>query len=204
MKPSIVKYILEKYSITEYLGKKGIEPAKVYGEREVYLCPLHDDKDPSFYVFENNEYQIFKCYGCGKYGDVINLCSELENISLKESIISLAEGYVFNKDVILEDVLQEMEEYMEDKLKYNIEDLMIKINRSCYDYLDMVSFDGEELKVIDKIMYNVDMALKNMNVNLLYNMYNFMVEKGFKKRLKNFSLTKERESKDLIRKNLEK
>src|SRR5437868_2356467 len=38
------------------------------GRNWVALCPFHTEKSPSFNV--NPEGQFFKCYGCGKGGDV--------------------------------------------------------------------------------------------------------------------------------------
>jgi hypothetical protein len=38
------------------------------GRQFVGLCPLHAERDPSFYV--NPEKQVFYCFGCGAGGDV--------------------------------------------------------------------------------------------------------------------------------------
>ena len=34
----------------------------------MWICPLHDDRDPSLSVFDDG--RAFKCFGCGKAGDV--------------------------------------------------------------------------------------------------------------------------------------
>lgn len=51
-------------------------------------CPFHGEKTPSFSV--NRDKQIFKCFGCGKGGGVINFIMSIENMSYPEAIRFLA------------------------------------------------------------------------------------------------------------------
>lgn len=53
------------------------------------LCPFHGEKSPSFYVDEN--FQNYKCFGCGVSGDIIKFVQEYENLSFIESVKKLAE-----------------------------------------------------------------------------------------------------------------
>lgn len=53
------------------------------------LCPFHGEKSPSFYVDEN--FQNYKCFGCGVSGDIVNFVQEYENLSFIESVKKLAE-----------------------------------------------------------------------------------------------------------------
>ncbi len=46
------------------------------------LCPLHEERTPSFSV--RPERQSFKCFGCGAGGDVLDLIAQAEGISLGE------------------------------------------------------------------------------------------------------------------------
>ena len=55
----------------------------------VGLCPFHAEKTPSFTV--NPELGIFKCFGCGKGGDVFTFVQERENVSFMEALRMLAE-----------------------------------------------------------------------------------------------------------------
>ncbi|WP_051188375.1 DNA primase [Proteocatella sphenisci] len=52
-------------------------------------CPFHNENTPSFVVSENK--QIFKCFGCGKSGDVIKFIEEIENVDFIEALKILAE-----------------------------------------------------------------------------------------------------------------
>ena len=53
------------------------------------LCPFHSEKTPSFMV--SPEKQIFKCFGCGKSGDVIAFLMEMENFEFPEALRILAD-----------------------------------------------------------------------------------------------------------------
>ena len=53
------------------------------------LCPFHSEKTPSFNVHATQQY--FKCFGCGKGGDLIKFVMEIENIPFFEALTLLAE-----------------------------------------------------------------------------------------------------------------
>jgi len=48
------------------------------------LCPFHAEKTPSFIV--NPERQMFKCFGCGKGGDVFSFVAEHERVDFLEAV----------------------------------------------------------------------------------------------------------------------
>ncbi len=60
-------------------------------QRMVGLCPFHSEKTPSFSV--HGGLQIYKCFGCGKGGDVFNFLMELEGMSFFEALKTLAEQH---------------------------------------------------------------------------------------------------------------
>jgi twinkle protein len=53
------------------LRKMGLELKRRKWNEMWFLCPLHEEKSPSFHL--RMEEQDFKCFGCGKGGDVIDL-----------------------------------------------------------------------------------------------------------------------------------
>ena len=53
------------------------------------LCPFHGEKTPSFAV--NAERQSFKCFGCGKGGDVISFIMEIEHLGFMDALDLLAD-----------------------------------------------------------------------------------------------------------------
>jgi len=59
------------------------------GRRLVGLCPFHTEKTPSFTV--SPEMGIFKCFGCGKGGDVFSFVQARENVTFMEAMRLLAD-----------------------------------------------------------------------------------------------------------------
>ena len=71
--------------ISEYLHLKR------EGSNYKAVCPFHGDTDPSLSVSPSR--QIWKCFGCGKGGDVIKFVAEYERISYFEAAKKLAQKY---------------------------------------------------------------------------------------------------------------
>ena len=63
------------------------------GCRRVGLCPFHDEKTPSFYVFDDNR---FKCFGCGEHGDVIDFVQKLYSLSFADALkhLGIEQGHI--------------------------------------------------------------------------------------------------------------
>ena len=69
------------------------------GKDYIGLCPFHQEKTPSFTV--NEEKQFFKCFGCGKGGNVYKFLMYKDNLTFPESVeqvanfahISMPSGY---------------------------------------------------------------------------------------------------------------
>jgi len=52
------------------------------------LCPFHEEKTPSFQV--DPARQMYKCFGCGAGGDVINFIMEIKGLSFYDALKELA------------------------------------------------------------------------------------------------------------------
>ena len=53
------------------------------GDRDVYLCPLHNEKTPSFVVFKKEN--RYKCFGCSEGGSNIDLYMLINNCNFVEA-----------------------------------------------------------------------------------------------------------------------
>ncbi|MBA1393887.1 DNA primase, partial [Lactobacillus sp. XV13L] len=83
------------------------------GKDYVGLCPFHQEKTPSFTVSEGK--QFFKCFGCGKGGNVFTFLMEKENMTFPESVQKAAEFAHI-----------EIKEFTQQKNKYT--NVLVKIN----------------------------------------------------------------------------
>lgn len=81
-----VEEIKKKLDIVEVINK--YVPLKKRGRHYVACCPFHQEKTPSFVV--SPELQIYKCFGCGKAGDVFNFVEEYNRIDFREALEDLA------------------------------------------------------------------------------------------------------------------
>jgi DNA primase len=73
--------------IVEIIG--AVVPLKRAGANFVGLCPFHREKTPSFNVSPSR--QMFRCFGCGKGGDVFRWVMDYENLTFPEAMRRLAE-----------------------------------------------------------------------------------------------------------------
>lgn len=64
-------------------------PLKRAGINYIGLCPFHEEKTPSFTV--SSERQSFKCFGCGKGGDIFSFIMEREGLTFVEALQLLAQ-----------------------------------------------------------------------------------------------------------------
>lgn len=61
------------------------------GSRMKGLCPFHSEKTPSFHV--DADRGRYKCFGCGKAGDVISFVQETEQLSFAEAVETLGKRF---------------------------------------------------------------------------------------------------------------
>ena len=88
-------YIMDQHLIDEIIERNDIVdvinsyiPLKKTGSNFKARCPFHDEKTASFVVSPKK--QIYKCFGCGKGGNVITYVQDFEKISFPEALKKLA------------------------------------------------------------------------------------------------------------------
>lgn len=81
-----VDEIKQKLNIVDVINR--FVPLKKRGRNHIACCPFHGEKTPSFTVSE--ELQIYKCFGCGKSGDVFTFLEDYERIDFREALTELA------------------------------------------------------------------------------------------------------------------
>jgi CHC2 zinc finger len=87
----------DQINIIQVAEQEGVELRRS-GTRHVGCCPFHEEKTGSFYIFDD---QRFKCFGCGEYGDGIDLIRKLHGLTFKEALKHLGiESGGLSKDAI--------------------------------------------------------------------------------------------------------
>lgn len=86
MSVGVTAEIKSKLDIVEFIGEQ--VPLKKAGQSYKGLCPFHSEKTPSFVVTPGRE--SWKCFGCGKGGDIFNFVMEREAIGFPEALQRLA------------------------------------------------------------------------------------------------------------------
>lgn len=100
--------ILEVASIEDVIGEY-VRLTK-RGTNLVACCPFHNEKTPSFTVSPSKG--LFKCFGCGKAGNVIRFIMEHEHLSYVEALKFLGRKYnipVEDKEETPEEAQQRMQ-----------------------------------------------------------------------------------------------
>ncbi len=87
--PNTIQQIQHRAEILDVVGN--FVKLKRRGTNYLGLCPFHNEKTPSFTVSPTKE--IFKCFGCGKSGNLISFLMEHEKYSYVEAIRWLANRY---------------------------------------------------------------------------------------------------------------
>jgi DNA primase len=83
---ALIKQVKEANDIVEVVG--AYVPLRPAGAVFKGLCPFHDDHRPSFTV--DSRRGSYRCWSCGKYGDVINFIQEHERLNFREALELLA------------------------------------------------------------------------------------------------------------------
>jgi DNA primase len=78
--PELLEGIRQGYNLAEIVGQS-VELRPIGGDN-LGLCPFHDENTPSFRVNERR----YRCFGCGKRGDIISWYCEHHGLTFPEAV----------------------------------------------------------------------------------------------------------------------
>jgi DNA primase len=84
---SLIETIKAKVDVADEIGL--VVALQKSGKSLKGLCPFHNERSPSFYVFR--ETQTWHCFGCNKGGDVFSFVQEQQGLDFHETLQYLAE-----------------------------------------------------------------------------------------------------------------
>jgi DNA primase len=83
---ALIRQVKDANDIVEVVGSYlSLRPA---GQTYKGLCPFHDDHTPSLTV--DPRWQNYRCWACGKFGDVISFVQEYDRVTFWEAVELLA------------------------------------------------------------------------------------------------------------------
>lgn len=89
IKPSCIRDMKLRISVVDVVSR--VATLRRAGSRFKGLCPFHSEKTPSFHVDPDKGF--FKCFGCGKSGDIISFVRETEQLSFTEAAEALSQRF---------------------------------------------------------------------------------------------------------------
>jgi DNA primase len=108
-----IQEVMNRADILEVLGQ--FVRLKKRGANHIANCPFHNEKTPSFYV--SGAKGIYKCFGCGKGGNVVTFIQEHEKLTYPESIRWLADYYKIELEESEKTPEQQQQQLAEESLR---------------------------------------------------------------------------------------
>src|SRR6266700_2801582 len=84
---SLIGAIKAKIDVAEEVGL--VVALRKSGKSLQGLCPFHNERTPSFYVFP--ESQTWRCFGCNEGGDVFTFVEKQQGLDFRDALHYLAE-----------------------------------------------------------------------------------------------------------------
>jgi DNA primase len=85
--PAFLEELRRRLSIFDLVGRKVRLTRR--GNQATGLCPFHNEKSPSFHVYDDDE-PHYHCFGCGVHGDVITFVMQTEGLEFRDTVERLA------------------------------------------------------------------------------------------------------------------
>ena len=85
--PAFLEELRRRLSIFDLVGRKVRLTRR--GKQATGLCPFHNEKSPSFHVYDDDE-PHYHCFGCGAHGDVITFVMQTEGLDFRDTVERLS------------------------------------------------------------------------------------------------------------------
>ncbi len=131
-----IREVMNRADIIDVLGQ--FIRLKKRGASYIANCPFHNEKTPSFHVSPAKG--IYKCFGCGKGGNVVTFVQEHEKLTYPEAIHWLADYYKIE--------LVETERTPEQKEQQRTEESLRILNEYAAAYFNDVLLNTDEGQAI--------------------------------------------------------
>ena len=134
--PASIQEVMNRADIIDVIGQ--FVRLKKRGTNYIANCPFHNEKTPSFNVSPAKG--IYKCFGCGKAGNVVTFVQDHEKLTYPEAIRWLADHYKIT--------LEETERSPEQQQKQLAEESLRILNEYAATYFYDTLMNTEEGQLI--------------------------------------------------------
>ncbi len=130
---SVVDEIKARLDLVDLIGE--YVELRRSGKNYIAHCPFHDDRTPSFVVFPESQY--WKCFGCGKSGDIFTFVQEKENLDFREALRMLARraGVALRTAPAATEPYEALRHLLEEAATFFRHQLRTPRGRQAYDYI---------------------------------------------------------------------
>ena len=128
----LVDHIIQTADIVEVVGD--FVQLKRKGQNLWAPCPFHNEKSPSFSV--NPAKSLYKCFGCGKAGGVVQFVMDVEGTSYVEALKYLAKKYAIT--------IEEEEKTPQQQLEQNERDSQFIVSDYAKNHFHRLLLNSEE------------------------------------------------------------
>ncbi len=128
----LVDHIIQTADIVEVVGD--FVQLKRKGQNLWAPCPFHNEKSPSFSV--NPAKSLYKCFGCGKAGGVVQFVMDVEGTSYVEALKYLAKKYAIT--------IEEEERTPQQQLEQNERDSQFIVSDFAKNHFHRLLLNSEE------------------------------------------------------------
>ncbi|OSZ81717.1 DNA primase [Chitinophagaceae bacterium IBVUCB1] len=134
--PASIQEVMNRADVVEVIGQ--FLRLKKRGVNYIANCPFHNEKTPSFTV--SGAKGLYKCFGCGKGGNVVSFVQEHEKLTYPEAIRWLADYYKIK--------LEETERTPEQQQQQLAEEALRILNEYAAQYFSETLLNTDEGQVV--------------------------------------------------------
>lgn len=111
--PASIQEVMNRANVVDVIGQ--FVRLRKRGTNYIANCPFHNEKTPSFNVSPAKG--IYKCFGCGKAGNVVTFVQDHEKLTYPEAIRWLADFYKITIEETERSPEQQQQQLAEESLR---------------------------------------------------------------------------------------
>ncbi len=171
----IVEMVRKTIALTDIARSYGFEPRQDTDDMMTMRCPFHNERTPSFKIYQHNN--SFYCFGCGAGGSVIEFIALQENKPRQAVIDQFKDSIdVTSNKFAIDIIVKELERNEIDGNKYRADmhfELRIHLRDWLLKYPDRASLVDECFREMRMFFFNGE----NVNEKMIQQFSDYILDK---------------------------